>query len=116
MSVQVPLGVLGATPKVPEKKVVRRRGSRGSSFDGTFVPLSQIVIPLNRKESFTKATGGTGGFDLKDGKDREKDTYFSTESIHDRLRVYAREGGVPLDYVDRYSQHMMNKSMSQEKN
>ena len=35
---------------------------------------------------------------------KEKD-YFSLESIHDRLRIYAKEGGVPLDFVDRYSEH-----------
>ena len=42
-------------------------------------------------------------------KERESN-YFSSESIQDRLRVYAREGGVPLDYVDRYSQHLISKN------
>jgi hypothetical protein len=41
-------------------------------------------------------------------KDKDKD-YFSIESIHDRLRVYAREGGVPLELVDRYSEHRKMK-------
>ena len=41
-------------------------------------------------------------------KEKEKD-YFSIESIHDRLRVYAREGGVPLELVDRYSEHRKMK-------
>lgn len=39
---------------------------------------------------------------------KEKD-YFSLESIHDRLRIYAKGGGVPLDFVDRYSEHRKMK-------
>ena len=39
---------------------------------------------------------------------KEKD-YFSLESIHDRLRIYAKKGGVPLDLVEGYSQHRKMK-------
>ena len=46
---------------------------------------------------------------IMNNKERESN-YFSSESIQDRLRVYAREGGVPLDYVDRYSQHLISKN------
>jgi hypothetical protein len=46
--------------------------------------------------------------DKERDKDKDKD-YFSIESIHDRLRVYAREGGVPLELVDRYSEHRKMK-------
>ncbi len=29
--------------------------------------------------------------------------YFSTESLQDRLKMYAQQGGIPMEYVDRYS-------------
>ena len=100
-------------PNSPAPRSVRRRsGSKGAgSFEG-FVqmgPLSSIMIPLKKRESSFSISKDQQKEREKE-KEREKD-YFSSESIHERLRVYAKEGGVPLDYVDRYSQHMMRKNV-----
>jgi hypothetical protein len=35
--------------------------------------------------------------------------YFSTESIVDRMRQYAAQGGIPLDYFDRYTQQQQQQ-------
>lgn len=29
--------------------------------------------------------------------------YFSSESLQERLKLYAQQGGIPMDYVDRYT-------------
>jgi hypothetical protein len=29
--------------------------------------------------------------------------HFSAESLHDRMRLYAQQGAIPLDYLDRYA-------------
>jgi hypothetical protein len=68
----------------PAPRINKRRNSsyRGSSMN----------FNLNDRES-------------GDRRERGDKDYFSSESIHDRLRVYAKEGGVPLDYIDKYAEH-----------
>ena len=101
-------------PNTPNIRNSRRRTtSKGpGSFEGaaTAGPLSSIMIPLKKRESSFSTTKDQQR-DREKEKEKEKD-YFSSESIHERLRVYAKEGGVPLDYVDRYSRHMMKKNIS----
>lgn len=29
--------------------------------------------------------------------------YFTAESLHERMKTYAQQGGIPLDYLDRYA-------------
>lgn len=29
--------------------------------------------------------------------------YFTAESLHERMKMYAQQGGIPLDYLDRYA-------------
>jgi hypothetical protein len=61
-----------------------------------------------RGKDIEKDTDKDKDKDKEREKEKDKD-YFSIESIHDRLRVYAREGGVPLELVDRYSEHRKMK-------
>ena len=30
--------------------------------------------------------------------------YFAAQSMHERMRQYAKEGGIPMEFVERYSQ------------
>jgi hypothetical protein len=62
----------------------------------------------NREKDKEKDTDKDKEREKEKEKEKDKD-YFSIESIHDRLRVYAREGGVPLELVDRYSEHRKMK-------
>ena len=29
--------------------------------------------------------------------------YFTAESLHERMKIYAQQGGIPMDYLDRYA-------------
>ena len=107
-------------PNTPNPRNSKRRtASKGpGSFEGavTAGSLSAIMIPLKKRESsFSTTKDQQRDREKEREREREKEKerdYFSSESIHERLRVYAKEGGVPLDYVDRYSRHMMKKNIS----
>lgn len=38
--------------------------------------------------------------------------YFSTESLQERLKMYAQQGGIPMEYVDRYNARSSNTNTS----
>jgi hypothetical protein len=103
-----------------------KKNRRARSFNehgrGTGLNLGGRVRERDREgEWWANSVNNTGKMSSKDTtidkekeKEKEKD-YFSIESIHDRLRVYAREGGVPLELVDRYSEHRKLKMFSFQK-
>ena len=40
------------------------------------------------------------------------DDYFSEEKISERLKVYAKQGGIPQDYIERYAEYSKDKVKS----
>jgi hypothetical protein len=57
------------------------------------------------------ATAGVGGSDLSGPYfDPASADYFTAEALRERMKVYAKEGGIPLDYIDRYAEYSKNKS------
>jgi hypothetical protein len=39
--------------------------------------------------------------------------YFSTESLMERMKQYAAQGGIPVDYIERYSQQQQQQQQHQ---
>ena len=47
------------------------------------------------------AGGGSGGGGAH--HPQQAADYFTAESLHERMKVYAQQGGIPLDYLERYA-------------
>ena len=99
-------GMLSNEVKSFDKSSRKANIAREESINDTKTKKEANLIQIEKKsEKFEKKK------ELDKEIIKEKD-YFSLESIHDRLRIYAKEGGVPLDLVDRYSEH---RNMEYEK-
>lgn len=60
---------------------------------------------LNSNGLASLALGGAGDSDMPitgSGGQSHPADYFSTESIQDRMKLYALQGGLPVEYYERY--------------
>eukprot|EP00599_Poterioochromonas_sp_BG-1_P015133 CAMPEP_0173155160 /NCGR_PEP_ID=MMETSP1105-20130129/13936_1 /TAXON_ID=2985 /ORGANISM="Ochromonas sp., Strain BG-1" /LENGTH=2955 /DNA_ID=CAMNT_0014071525 /DNA_START=806 /DNA_END=9673 /DNA_ORIENTATION=- len=46
----------------------------------------------------------------EDSRDRGGADYFSHDSLVERMKMYAQQGGIPLDYIERYSANANNSN------
>lgn len=42
--------------------------------------------------------------------------YFSEEKMTERLKIYAKQGGIPQDYIDRYAEYTKNRNSKPQSN
>lgn len=61
--------------------------------------MAAAVASLGSEESSSGASGGAGG----NAAFAHPADYFTAESLHERMKMYAQQGGIPLDYLDRYA-------------
>jgi hypothetical protein len=59
----------------------------------------------------TQAYAAGGGSSILDSAyfNPASPDYFTQEALHERMKVYAREGGIPMDYIDRYTEYAKNR-------
>jgi hypothetical protein len=82
---------------------------RSPGYQDDKSPLNK-TLPKRKSSISSINSGGPTPRRSSTSKTQTPPDYFSSESIHDRLRVYAREGGVPLDILDRYNEHTRSKN------
>lgn len=81
-------------------------GSYGGSSTGTYTsPKVERRKSFNRNASFTYTPPAAG--DVSSSANtvavEEQVDYFGSISLQDRIRQYAVEGGIPLDFVEKYT-------------
>ena len=66
-------------------------------------------VTKERSQAYAVAAGG--GSSILDSAyfNPASPDYFTQEALHERMKVYAREGGIPMDYIDRYTEYAKNR-------
>lgn len=75
-----------------------------------------ITTPANRR-TFAASKGQSMSSLMTPSKTPDRKAqhadYFATQSMQDRIRQYAEEGGIPVEFLDRYNQDTRKQSMTE---
>lgn len=61
-----------------------------------------LDLPPHSNSNSNEEAGSAGGAGGNPAFAHPAD-YFTAESLHERMKMYAQQGGIPLDYLDRYA-------------
>ncbi len=83
----------------PAGKAADPRGAKMAKFKSQ-ASTRLLDIPANTTSNSNEETGSNA---VGNPAFAHPADYFTAESLHERMKMYAQQGGIPLDYLDRYA-------------